>query len=534
MTTNLPDRRRIEALERETAALRKELARGRLDQSKAPRHIYLAITEAAKDENGEPTEEYPDRNSQPNAFPIKFLDPSFTPEEPGIVVLDTTAKKAELRRQAVALSTSGKYIEEGTVVTVFVQRGKKSDPIGKWYIIDGADAEQLIHFRLQKPLTCGGSALAYRIRWDKDAGDFVDGEEIKVFDDYGDRAVQGSDEYVGTFKGWAAPRGSIGEKEDPEDEEEPEPPPEYTIVEIDHVARFIEGRAYAVSGTNSFYILLSRWYDGQKPEVTLGQTEEELVEVVDNLGGEQFFPRIPAGSEAWIKAIYDPCQDYYTVWQAQQMCKRFEVFSSAPACGTTIPIFPDYYERMDFSPFNLWPATLPVSAQNPQGHAVEAFDWMKIEWDEDLFDWVVTDVELKAVDAIIDIRHTACAIQGKKQRIYVERCGGDQGWENLIEMEEHIYVDGVEQITENGECQLRATFGALCAFPSETDPGHVTVLEWANETFVEAVAIVGNTLVEYTVSVPILVGCTIDRDEEIIAELDTCGSQSQSQGGEIV
>jgi hypothetical protein len=443
--------------------------------------------------------------------------------------------------QATAFSIGGRYYEEDTTVIVCYQRGNlavEGGDSGHWWILDSAEAEGLVHFRLKKPLACGGSALACKITWDRVTETFVDGEEIKVFDDYGDRAVKGSDDYVSTFKGWAKLRGSVGEKENPDDPDEPEPPPEYTIVEIDHVAKFIEGRAYAISGTNSFAILLERWYDGQKPEVILGQQDEELVEVVDNLDGEQFFPRIPLGSLAWIKAIYDPCAAYYTVWNAQQMCKRFLCFAADPACGTSaIPIFPDYFERLDFSPFNLLPQFLPQAAQNPMGHAVEAFDWMEIEWDETLLDWIVTDVQKHGTNVMVDLRQQGCKIQIGTRQVFIERCSTAVSWSDAISLTAKTITE-LQKLTPDDDnpnrCKVQVRSSTICAFETQAAGEWTDLLSWHSQELVYNLFAGEDALTQQFVTVPVLDGCYEGTRSQVVLPFTKCtSSQSGDQGPEV-
>lgn len=535
MSTPLPDRRRIEALERRNAQLEKELARGRIDQGKTPRQIFLAITERGLDSEGQPTESYPARASgndpNPNAFPIKFLDPSFAPEEPGVAVFDSSRRKAQFRRQAVAISLGNKYYEEGTVVPVMYQRGKQNDPIGKWYIIDGAEAEQIIHFRLSEELSCGQAALAKRIRWNAGTNTFVDGETIRVYDDYGDRGVrallinydsQALANYIKKFRGWAAPRGSVAEDQIPE----------YSIIEIDHIAKFIEGPAIEAYSTGVYYISLQRWYDGQKPPVLADEAAingKLLVTDSGDANGGLFFPRPPIGSDPWVKAIYDPCTGTYEVWNVQQLCPRFVVYSDAAACATgTIPIFADYYERLEFSPLDRVPPDFPPAvALNPAGFGVEAFDWMEIQWDDQLEDWIVVQVEHHQVDVLTNVQQDGCTLKGTKQTIYVSKCGGTQD-ATLVTFEEIVAVESLDW-ESSGSCVLKATLKAFCALHSDTDAGEQTVMTITCKTVVDDIFANSLGLYQFTTEIQQIAEastCCLTTATEKVLDFTTCDPDS--------
>lgn len=425
MPTPFDDIRRIEDLERDLAALRADVRDqpGRQPRQQGKRWQFLVETVADADDS--PT--YP---ASGDTFKVRFLDVAW---DATAGLSSYTAAPRSTTWQTIAKNVPGAYLPEGTIaLATFHPPPPGTTGKGKW-ILNDEGGNGLYRFRLTADLSNGGVNVAAKILT-FDGTTYVESGDCYVTDWYALTGAPGSTR--GMWQGKATMEG-IGLRREKNSTSGSGLRIELDIVWMETYAwdgevtlledPVFTGTAYASAWSGSA-IVNKAFHQGIFPG------SGAVITVYDD---QCMYPFAKSGALAKItRSEYEGENPYYKVLVCQQLALTASATLSGSMCAASTATVAGFTVTSP-SPFNLFPLSPTIT--NPEGHAGEHGDDVRLVFNKDGPVYEIWDIELHAVSVLTSLREHLSQLQGLYRTIYVERCESTNLWLNIMAMNQFAW-----------------------------------------------------------------------------------------------
>lgn len=290
------------------------------------------------------------------------------------------------------------------------------------YIVRRGDADRIARFKLTAALNTGSNTTAVIRTFDGTT--YNDGEAIKVFDWWAiSQTGRGMWQGFTGMEGWAIRREKNADLT-------PGAPPEYDIVWMEQYAFWVEGTLTSLfdeEGVATATVTAS-WHQGVEPGSSITVHDDH---------DPPMFPRAVAGSNfSAARSEYadpdNPDVPYYKVIQCQQIALTARAILAEVMCGSGEFAITSFTVT-SHSPYNM--DISPGTAFNDFAHKGEAGDTIWLQWDDTLFDYVITNVTKKNQTVVFDVRVFGDYIQTFETECAVEYCQ-PPSWVDKIPLED--------------------------------------------------------------------------------------------------